>query len=84
MDNKRLGLRLEPGRCLIRDRPAQGVAIRFITWNNIVAVTAGYVVLPQWSVDCSPDRSLRGRKSRLLLKDQLAQYGVNDVVKGER
>jgi len=39
------------------------------------AATAGYV-LRKWSVDCSPDHSLRGHEYRLWLKDHLALYGV--------
>ena len=39
------------------------------------AATAGYI-LRQWSVDCSPDHSLRGHEYRLWLKDHLALYGV--------
>lgn len=43
------------------------------------AATAGYI-LRQWSVDCSPDHSLRGREYRLWLKDHLALYGVKNAV----
>ncbi|MNP23052.1 hypothetical protein D3C76_1157480 [compost metagenome] len=43
------------------------------------AATAGYI-LRQWSVDCSPDHSLRGHEYRLWLKDQLALYGVKNAV----
>ncbi|HHL2449333.1 TPA: WYL domain-containing protein [Pseudomonas aeruginosa] len=39
------------------------------------AATAGYI-LRRWSVDCSPDHSLRGYEYRLWLKDSLALYGV--------
>ncbi|MFV0453803.1 MAG: WYL domain-containing protein [Pseudomonas sp.] len=39
------------------------------------AATAGYI-LRRWSVDCSPDHSLRGHEYRLWLKDPLALYGV--------
>lgn len=39
------------------------------------AATAGYN-LRRWSVDCSPDHSLRGHEYRLWLKDSLALYGV--------
>ena len=39
----------------------------------------GYT-LRQWSVDCSPDHSLRGYEYRLLLKDHLALYGVKNAV----
>lgn len=43
------------------------------------AATAGYI-LRQWSVDCSPDHSLRGHEFRLWLKDHLALYGVKNAV----
>lgn len=43
------------------------------------AAMAGYV-LRKWSVDCSPDHSLRGQQYRLWLKDQLAIYGVRNAV----
>ena len=43
------------------------------------AATAGYS-LRQWSVDCSPDHSLRGQEYRLWLKDPLALYGVKNAV----
>lgn len=43
------------------------------------AATAGYI-LRQWSVDCSPDHSLRGHEYRLWLKDHLAIYGVRNAV----
>lgn len=43
------------------------------------AATAGYV-LRKWSVDCSPDHSLRGPEYRLWLKDHLALYGVKNAV----
>ena len=39
------------------------------------AATAGYI-LRKWSVDCSPDHSLRGYEYRLWLRDALALYGV--------
>lgn len=42
------------------------------------AATAGYI-LRQWSVDCSPDHSLRGHEYRLWLKDHLALYGVKNA-----
>ena len=41
--------------------------------------TAGYI-LRQWSVDCTPDHSLRGHEYRLWLKDHLAIYGVRNAV----
>jgi hypothetical protein len=43
------------------------------------AATAGYI-LRKWSVDCSPDHSLRGYEFRLWLKDHLALYGVKNAV----
>ena len=43
------------------------------------AATAGYI-LRQWSVDCSPDHSLRGHEHRLWLKDHLALYGVKNAL----
>lgn len=43
------------------------------------AATAGYI-LRQWSVDCSPDHSLRCHEHRLWLKDHLALYGVKNAV----
>jgi len=43
------------------------------------AATAGYI-LRKWSVDCSPEHSLRGHEFRLWLKDPLALYGVKNAV----
>ena len=43
------------------------------------AATAGYI-LRKWSVDCSPDHSLRGHEYRLWLKDPLAIYGVKNAL----
>lgn len=43
------------------------------------AATAGYV-LRMWSVDCSPDHSLRGHEYRLWLRDPLSLYGVKNAV----
>jgi WYL domain len=43
------------------------------------AATAGYI-LRKWSVDCSPDHSLRGPEYRLWLHDPLALYGVKNAV----
>jgi hypothetical protein len=43
------------------------------------AATAGYI-LRKWSVDCSPDHSLRGHEFRLWLKDPLALYGVKNAM----
>ena len=46
---------------------------------NLRAATAGYT-LRKWSVDCSPDHSLRGHEYRLWLKDHLALYGVKSAL----
>lgn len=43
------------------------------------AATAGYI-LRKWSVDCSPDHSLRGQEYRLWLRDHLALYGVKNAL----
>lgn len=43
------------------------------------AAVAGYI-LRQWSVDCSPDHSLRGPEYRLWLKDPLRLYGVRNAI----
>lgn len=43
------------------------------------AATAGYI-LRKWSVDCSPDHTLRGPEYRLWLRDHLALYGVKNAV----
>lgn len=43
------------------------------------AAVAGYI-LRKWSVDCSPDHSLRGPEYRLWLRDHLAMYGVKNAV----
>ena len=43
------------------------------------AALAGYT-LRKWSVDCSPDHSLRGPEYRLWLKDHLALYGVETAI----
>ncbi|SCY11849.1 WYL domain-containing protein [Pseudomonas flexibilis] len=43
------------------------------------AATAGYV-LREWSVDCSPDHSLRGHEYRLWLKNPSALSGVRNAV----
>jgi predicted DNA-binding transcriptional regulator YafY len=43
------------------------------------AATAGYV-LRKWSVDCTPDHSLRGPEYRLWLRDHLAMYGVKNAI----
>lgn len=43
------------------------------------AALAGYA-LRKWSVDCSPDHSLRGLEYRLWLKDHLALYGVETAI----
>lgn len=43
------------------------------------AAVAGYI-LRKWSVDCSPDHSLRGPEYRLWLRDHLAIYGVKNAI----
>src|SRR5690554_4661461 len=43
------------------------------------AAVAGYI-LRKWSVDCSPDHSLRGPEYRLWLRDHLAIYGVKSAL----
>lgn len=43
------------------------------------AALAGYA-LRKWSVDCSPEHSLRGSEYRLWLKDHLALYGVETAI----
>lgn len=57
------------------DYSMQGGVLRM----KLRAATAGYI-LRQWSVDCSPDHSLRGYEFRLWLKDHLALYGVKNAV----
>lgn len=46
---------------------------------KVRAATAGYV-LRKWSVDCSPDHSLRAPECRLWLKNPLALYGVKNAL----
>ncbi|HHW4678981.1 MAG TPA: WYL domain-containing protein [Xylella sp.] len=57
------------------DYSMQGGVLRM----KLRAATAGYI-LRQWSVDCTPDHSLRGHEYRLWLKDHLAIYGVRNAV----
>ena len=57
------------------DYSMQGGVLRM----KLRAATAGYI-LRKWSVDCSPDHSLRGPEYRLWLKDHLAIYGVRNAV----
>lgn len=57
------------------DYGMQGGVLRI----KLRAATAGYF-LRKWSVDCSPDHSLRGHEYRLWLKDHLAIYGVRSAV----
>jgi len=52
---------------------------RGVLTMKLRAATAGYI-LRQWSVDCSPDHSLRGHEYRLWLKDHLALYGVKNAL----
>jgi hypothetical protein len=42
------------------------------------AALAGYI-LRRWSIDCSPDHSLRGAEYRLWLSDALSLYGVESA-----
>lgn len=42
------------------------------------AANAGYM-LRRWSVDCSPDHSLRGPEYALWLSDPLALYGASSA-----
>lgn len=57
------------------DYGMQGGVLRM----KLRAATAGYI-LRKWSVDCSPDHSLRGHEYRLWLKDHLALYGAKNAV----
>jgi hypothetical protein len=57
------------------DYSMQGGVLRM----KLRAATAGYI-LRKWSVDCSPDHSLRGHEYRLWLKDHLALYGAKNAV----
>jgi hypothetical protein len=57
------------------DYGMQGGVLRM----KLRAATAGYI-LRKWSVDCTPDHSLRGHEYRLWLKDHLAIYGVRNAV----
>jgi len=45
---------------------------------KVRAVHAGYL-MRLWSVDCSPDHSLKGREYALWLRDPLALYGANNA-----
>ncbi|AVC42907.1 WYL domain-containing protein [Achromobacter xylosoxidans] len=56
------------------DYSMQGGVLRM----RLRASMAGYV-LRRWSVDCSPDHSLRGHEYRLWLSDPLALYGVENA-----
>lgn len=57
------------------DYRMQGGVLRM----KLRAATAGYI-LRIWSVDCSPDHSLRGPEYRLWLRDHLAMYGVKNAI----
>ena len=46
---------------------------------NMRAAVAGYI-MRKWSLDRSPDRSLRGQEYRLWLQDPLESYGVKNAV----
>lgn len=45
---------------------------------RVRAAFAGYTLLP-WSVDCSPNHSLRDERYRLWLSDPLTLYGVENA-----
>lgn len=45
---------------------------------RVRAAVAGYMLL-RWSVDCSPDHSLKDEQYRLWLSDPLALYGVENA-----
>lgn len=45
---------------------------------RVRAAVAGYMLL-RWSVDCSPDHSLKEEQYRLWLSDPLALYGVKNA-----
>ena len=45
---------------------------------RVRAAVAGYMLL-RWSVDCSPDHSLKEEQYRLWLSDPLALYGVENA-----
>src|SRR5574343_319187 len=45
---------------------------------RVRAAVAGYM-LQRWSVDASPDHSLKGQEYQLWLKDHLALYGVKNA-----
>lgn len=57
------------------DYNMQGGVLRM----KLRAATAGYI-LRIWSVDCSPEHSLRGPEYRLWLRDHLAMYGVKNAI----
>lgn len=46
-----------------------------VFWIKLRAATEGFF-LCQWSVDCSPDHSLRAHEFRPWLKDHLALYSI--------
>lgn len=46
---------------------------------RVRAAVAGYMLL-RWSVDCSPDHSLRDHEYQLWLKDHLALYDVKNAL----
>lgn len=57
------------------DYGMQGGALQM----KLRAATAGDI-LRKWSVDCSPEHSLRGPEYSLWFKDYLAIYGVRNAV----
>ncbi|MFJ4290248.1 helix-turn-helix transcriptional regulator [Cupriavidus sp. NPDC089707] len=46
--------------------------------TRVRAAVAGYMLL-RWSVDCSPDHSIKDEQYRLWLSDPLALYGVENA-----
>lgn len=67
--------RLERPDIIKMDYGMEGDAIRM----RVRGAVAGYMLL-RWSVDCSPDHSLKHEQYRLWLKDPLALYGVKSAV----
>ena len=46
---------------------------------KVRAANVGYM-LRRWSVDCTPDHSLRGKEYVLWLRDPLLLYGAENAV----
>ena len=66
--------RLARPEIIRRDYGMTGGSIRM----RVRAAVAGYMLL-RWSVDCSPDHSLKEEQYRLWLADPLALYGVENA-----